>query len=620
MATTTQGVQVRKVDIIHASAQVMRQISAARPALALCLAPALASSVLLWMCYFPLAWGWLAWVALVPLLSLVRARSSPRRIYWCAYAAGSAFFWPALWWMPVNSHMIGAWALLSLYCALYFPVAIWLIRLFDRNTVLPLVFAVPMVWTALEFVRSFLLTGFAWYYLGHTQHTMLSLIQIADLGGVYLISFLVAAVNAWLFDLLYQFPGLRDAFRWEEPKHLQAAPRPLAGGSMWRPGLKYEAGLLLVAFVCTLIYGAWRLGQDRFQQGPLLALLQTNLSQGIRDEAKDEKERQANVRESMLHVDRLCMLAVKQPVIPDLIIWPETSYHFFWSEVSPQVPLDKIPQAVIQEEHMIRSHLRNELVRFYPTNHLLGLTAFELKTEKLQERFNAALLVQKDGRAAGRYDKIHRVPFGEYIPLQDWVPFIEIVSPYEGDFGISAGDKYMRFELGQHKFGVLTCYEDTDPFMARRYVRPDADGPAVDFLVNMSNDGWFEGGSEHEEHLAISRFRAIECRRALARSVNMGITAIIDGNGRVLAPKELPPLSEPHTWRIDDAAELPVAQWGSYKKTSGVLLARVPLDTRESFYAATGDVMPIGCCVLIGGVIVWSIARRRRRSAVPVVA
>src|SRR4029453_15227643 len=100
-------------------------------------------------------------VALVPLLCLVRARASSRRIYWCAYAAGSAFIWPALWWMPVNSHMIGAWALLSIYCAVYFPAAIWLIRRFDAPTPLPLVVSVPMVWTALEFVRSFLLTGFA---------------------------------------------------------------------------------------------------------------------------------------------------------------------------------------------------------------------------------------------------------------------------------------------------------------------------------------------------------------------------------------------------------------------------------------------------------------------------
>jgi apolipoprotein N-acyltransferase len=616
MTVATQGPQVRKVDIIHASAQVMPQSAAARPALLFCLAPALASSLLLWMSFFPLAWGWLGWVALVPLLCLVRARASSRRIYWCAYAAGSAFFWPALWWMPVNSHMIGAWALLSMYCALYFPAAIWLIRRFDRHTPLPLVLSVPIVWTALEFVRSFLLTGFAWYYLGHTQHAMLSLIQIADLGGVYLISFLVAAVNAWLFDLLYQLPGLRDLCHWEEPKHLDAATAPLAGGSMWRPGLKYEAGLLLIAFVCTLIYGAWRLGQDRFEQGPLLALLQTNLGQGIRETAKDDNERKTNLQEVARHADQLCKSAVNQPVMPDLIVWPETSYFLYWSEVSPELAVEKIPEPIMREEAFIREHLRDVLTNVYPTSHLLGLTAFYLNADAKESRFNSALFVRKGGRIAGRYDKIHRVPFGEYVPLKGWIPFVEAVSPYEGDFGIVAGEKHTRFELGKHKFGVLICYEDTDPFMARRYVRPDADGAAVDFLINMSNDGWFEGGSEHDEHLAISRFRAIECRRAVARSVNMGITAIIDGNGRVLRPEEVPPPSEPHTWKIGDAEDLPVAEWSSYKKTSGVLLARVPLDTRESFYAKSGDVMPSACCVLVGGVMLWSFARRRR-SAVP---
>src|SRR5262249_47735035 len=161
----------------------------------------------------------------------------------------------------------GAWALLSIYCALFFPVTIWLIRLLDRRTFLPLVLTVPVAWIAMEWVRSWLLEGFAWYYLGHSQHTVLSLIQMADLGGVYLVSFLVAAVNAWIFDVLYQFPGLRESFRWEEPKKSSGTAAPLRS-ARWRAALVLEAGLLIAGFVGALVYGAWRLGQNNFQPGP----------------------------------------------------------------------------------------------------------------------------------------------------------------------------------------------------------------------------------------------------------------------------------------------------------------------------------------------------------------
>ena len=195
---------------------------------------------------------------------------------------------------------------------------------------------------------------------------------------------------------------------------------------------------------------------------------------------------------------------------------------------------------------------------------------------------------------------MHRVPWGEYVPLKDWLPFMSWFTPYDFDYGIQQGEKFTRFPLaGKYQFGVLICYEDTDPFLAREYVRPSEDGPAVDFLVNISNDGWFDGSAEHEEHLAVSRFRAIECRRAMVRAVNMGISAVIDGNGRVLKPRPLLGMATP-VWVVpgrdwDRVEELPVSQWHQFKKVAGVLKAAVPIDGRFSFYAYAGDWLPIGC-------------------------
>src|SRR5437870_12380847 len=127
--------------------------------------PAACSGALLYACFFPLTWGWLAWVALAPLLCLVRAQGRARNIYCAAWLGGVIFFLPALYWVSVADYrMVYAWIALAMYCALYWVAAIFLLRRLDRSTTLPLVLTVPIVWTALEFLRSFLISGFAWYF------------------------------------------------------------------------------------------------------------------------------------------------------------------------------------------------------------------------------------------------------------------------------------------------------------------------------------------------------------------------------------------------------------------------------------------------------------------------
>src|SRR5262249_19777310 len=150
---------------------------------------------------------------LVPLLCLVRSEAQPRRVYLGAWAGGLAFFWFVLQWMRVaDIRMYATWAMLATWCSLFVPLGIFLIRRLERCTRLPLVVTVPIVWTGLEFIRAHLLTGFPWYFLGHTQHDFLPAIQIADLGGAYAVTFVVAAVNALVFEALYIRPGLRAWF------------------------------------------------------------------------------------------------------------------------------------------------------------------------------------------------------------------------------------------------------------------------------------------------------------------------------------------------------------------------------------------------------------------------
>ena len=365
--------------------------------------------------------------------------------------------------------------------------------------------------------------------------------------------------------------------------------------------------------VGTYLYGNYRLGQDRFDTGPTVCLLQTNLDQRIRNEAtrpdNDGHSAEAVRRQFAL----LCeQAAFKQAHKPDLLIWPETSYPGAWYQVSPKLPIEKVTTQWRDAEVNMRWQLEELAGTYTKIPHLLGMNTNYLDEHGKYRRFNSALLVSADGRVEARFDKMHRVPFGEYVPFKDWIPFMSALAPYDFDYSIQEGEKFTRFALGDYHFGVLVCFEDTDPFLARQYLRPTNDGPAVDFLVNMSNDGWFDGSSEHEEHLVVSRFRAIECRRALVRAVNMGVSAVIDGNGRVLKPT-LESDSKPPVWTVANApeqSELAVEDWAQFKQVAGILKAAVPIDRRFSFYTLAGDWLPIGCwLVLLGRLAAWSYAR-----------
>ena len=504
MSTEVQERPLRKLQAVAPSALPWWKL----------LTAALASSLLLWLCHFPVAWGWLGWVALVPLLFLVRINASKWRIFLASYLAGAAFFWPILTWMTVADYrMYATWAMLATYCSFYFPAAVGLVRYLDRRTSLPLIVTVPAVWTALEYARSFILTGFAWYYLGHTQHDVLPMIQIADLAGAYGVTFVLAAVNAWLFELLWSLPAVRRFFGREDE-----APRPRL------VLLQGMAVALLV--VATLGYGYWRLGQNDFATGPRMALVQSNLDQRIRNDTSDDAP-----RTMYMHSGLLTSRAMRTEPPPDVIIWPETSLGYVWNEVSPELPADRLPpkwdQWVKETQHLAK------IAAAWRTDILLGVNSEKLDATGQVRRYNTALLLRPDASVAGQYHKMHRVPFGEYVPFRDWLPWMNEFAPYDFDYSILPGDTFTRFPAAGRRFGVIICYEDTDPVLSRQYV---ADDP-VDFLVNISNDGWFDGTSEHDEHLAICRFRAVECRRAVVRSVNMGISAVIDGNGRVREPE-----------------------------------------------------------------------------------
>jgi apolipoprotein N-acyltransferase len=547
----------------------------------------LTSAALLWLCYFPAACGWLIWIALVPLLALVRSPARPWRLYLGSWLGGLVFYLAAIQWMRVaDPRMYATWIGLSFYCALYFPLAVYLIRFLDRRTFLPLVLSVPIVWTALEFLRSTLFGGFSWYMLAHSQHSILPLIQIADLTGAYGVSFLIAAVNALLLEIL--------------------AGR--AGKPNLRIGLLVKGLAVLAALIGTALYGFWRLGQEGGTPGPRIALIQGNLDQRLRNESSvsdDAAERMG------VHFSDLADLASFYR--PDMIVWPETSWPYEWQEKEAEGKRQIAPRCLRMAKDMAES---------WGTNLLVGMNAATRSADgRHQRRYNSAILIDRQGQCAGRYDKIHRVPFGEYVPFRDWLPWMSRLAPYDFDYSVWPGEEFTRFPLvasadgRSFTFGALICYEDADAEVARPYGGGDGQAPA-DFVLNISNDGWFDGTSEHDQHLAICRFRAIECRRSVARSVNMGISAVIDSNGRVLAPQDRPCPDrwrglDFHVWEVSmphgESAELPLSQWHEYKKVAGVLLADVPIDDRMSLYARCGDWLPWSCWLLLAAAAIIGV-------------
>ncbi len=550
---------------------------------------AVATGGLLWLCHFPMAWGWLAWVALVPLLSLVRMNVSTGKACLCAWLAGVLYFVPAIQWMRVaDQRMYATWLGLALYCSLLVPAGIAIVRYLDRKTGWPLVLTFPAVWTALEYFRAFFGGGFPWYFLGYTQHDFLPVIQIADVAGVFGVSFLVAGVNVIAFEWLARARWFRIVF---------AQPEVESGGAR---RLILSSAVVVAVLAGTLLYGFWRLDQNDFTPGPRLGLVQGSLDQRIRNDANDRGVQEA-LRAVAHHFQGLSDQAAYQRPRPDLIVWPETSFPGAWIETAPGRP-DANSREMAR---LVADRCR--------TNSLIGLNAYVTGADGRERRYNSALLVRADGQAGPRYDKMHRVPFGEYVPFKDWLPFMNRFAPYDFDYSVQPGETYTRFPLGNFHFGVLICYEDTDPYLARQYVRQDSGLAPADFLVNISNDGWFNGTSEHEEHLAICRFRAVESRRAVARAVNMGISAVVDGNGRVLepgTPKASGFPGDAPVWEVNPTegrpTELDVAHWARFKKVAGVLMGTIPLDHRFSLYAQWGDWLPWLCWLLIGLGIAWS--------------
>ncbi len=587
------------------------------------------SLVLLWLIFPPrCAWP-LAFVGLVPWALAVCRIQRPWVAHWGSFLFGWLFFlWNLSWLWPVTG--LGYLAL-AFYLALYWTLTAWALRTGRRAGISP-VWTLPVIWVGCEFLRGWVMTGLPWLYLSHAFYKQLIFIQISDLVGAYGVTFIVALVNGALIEW-----GL---YLWRCPTERRRR-KPALIGSL-------AAVVLLIG---NYAYGWYRLNESEFTDGPRVAVIQEDF---LLSSTPPYSEHQF-----VVFARYLALAAEAAREKPDLLVFPETVWastqniDFVREELQApeEVSADTwqygklcdnataafargdyagVNQVIARFERSLNSHNSREQSKYQlprlpaeggpPVTLVCGSVSLDTSPEQAyprQERFNSALIYDPDGQQRSeRYDKIHLVPFGEFVPFRNarvlgidlhWLyRLLNRLSPfsYGGtiEYSLTAGRQLTVFnlEVGDetYRFGTPICYEDTVPYLPRRYVQQSGQR-RVDFLVNISNDGWFLHSDELPQHLAICTFRAIENRIGIARAVNTGISGFIDPTGRIYSLVE-----------EDERTYGP--------GLIGYRVGTIEIDQRSTLYGRTGDWFAMLCVLcttaLWGGAIVtrWVFALQKR--------
>ena len=566
----------------------------------------LLSAGMLSLSFAPLGQFYLAWVGLAPLLLVIGDARSIRRAFLWGWLGGTVFFLINLSFLLLVT-VPGA-LLLPPYLALYWGLAAAAIRAArllgghqtrsdramsgfstsadgriattdgresasadGRGTSAgssPSVFlcatGVAAIWVAGEWLRGTVFTGFPWLFVGYSQSPLLAVCQIADFAGVYGVSVLVVLVNALAAMTLLHRDRVRSLFRaWVTTAALVAA---------------------------TAAYGGWRLAQTApLMPGPTVLVVQPN-DRDFRNKEAIEKQRES----VQFHLEQTAAALRQQPA--DLVVWSETTMPALNPEVRDELGQSPIGTLSDQTHRAIAAVARLNNTSLLVGGFYVDYTAGERGKRKPIGMRNSAFYYDRTGLQAARYDKIHLVPFGEFIPGRESYPwlyrFFMWVSPYTEDYNVSTGpaDALTVFPLqargADSRFVSPICFDDIDPaLMSKMFRRADGGKPAkqADFIVNLTNDGWFRW-SEQPQHLQHALFRSIENRAPTARAVNTGVSAFIDSCGRV-------------------EKTLPVG-------AIGTATHQLVLDRRVTLYTRFGDVFAYACITASAGIVVWSVVRR----------
>jgi apolipoprotein N-acyltransferase len=507
------------------------------------LAVATIGSVLLWAALPPLAIGWLGWFAPVPWLLLVQSRQLPgRRPYHSLYLAGLAFWLAAIHWLRLPHPLVYfGWIALSGYLAIYVPLFVGLSRVGVHRLGLPMWLVSPVVWAGLELARAHVMTGFMMGSLAHTQVDWPTVIQIADFGGEYLVDMLIVLVAAGVAQLIpiSSFGLQMDSPLWgSQLRHWKFTALSLLPGC--------------VALIAALAYGHWRLNDNTVTAGSRTARIALIQGNSLAD-WKLDAEKQRDIMNEYIRLSHEAVAKARatgdgRPL--DLVVWPETMFRVPLWTFDPDVQL---PVDVTQTKEQLAAAGPESLARLAQTLNAPILVGIDRQHFGLNAKadpdgpllptatYNSAALVNRDGKLLGTYDKHHLVMFGEYVPFARWLPFLNRITTVTGS--VDAGDGPAPMHLNGVVYAPNICYETVIPHVIRRHAAATSDDERrPDILVNLTNDAWYWGSNELDQHLACGVFRVIETRRPLVIAANGGISAWIDTYGRIRAqaPKMQP--------------------------------------------------------------------------------
>ena len=514
-----------------------------------------------------------------------------RRVWTLAWTSYVVFF---AWWvlrvMWLRHVQTFAPVGIALVCAGWFSLALVCLTMVQRRFNGALTLTLPVFWCAQEIARSvWPVGGFAWFTLGSSQAAWRTgehpgyLVQSADLFGWVTVSFLVAMTSGLIIDLIAR-PLIK--------RHANGKVRP-------RRTVLVALLLWLGCIVSAFIYGHQQLSNTPDATTPdsqiaVLGIVQTNVPQS--------NKIRGTVEQKMQGFDRLLELSEQSAADhpkPDLIVWPETMLPYAINDEA----VDAAKRGVYKEPYAALIVEMRERVQQHSDRYgiplVVGSQAWNIADHG--RSMNSALYVVPGGEVLNRYSKMHLVPMGEYIPGPTWFKdaFLKHLSPYDHDYTVQPGEGVVIFEVESKseapnlRVATPICYEDVVAVQCRKMVYGNNGIKRADLLVNLTNDGWYPGSHQGYQHLQIAVMRCIENRVPMARSVNTGVSGMIDSAGRV------GPL---------------VTVGGEHQEVDGYVNAMVTLDPRITLYGRVREGVWVGLCaaalLLLLGVLVPHTAKR----------
>ncbi len=503
-------------------------------------------------------------VFVVPLMMLAQRSESAKQAWWWSLLTGWAANFGGFYWisgllvdfgqMPF-AVALGICLLMNLYQGVSFAIFGTLFHVLDKRTKLPAILLAPVLWTSIELMFPLIFP----YYLGNSQWTFPVMIQVAELLGPLSVGTVLFIANGAILDVLRAFGPLKSADGVDAALKRRAM---ICGG----------VGAAVVA--ANLVYGVVRMGQVDAQMEAAEKLKIGLVEADIGIFSKEDPFKLAN---NLIIHQHLSKKLVEEDKV-DLLVWPESSFQapYVFASTEKSEDLEVLKKSTREYRRWFPRNAtymhpssapllkddasdidagtkrsdRYAVQRGFKVPILFGGISFrvlseeELRTNPPNKKmtrivdgkrvrqprnfrvYNTATLLDEEGRVKGSYDKTYLLAFGEYIPFADYFPSVYDMIPAASEF--TPGDTITVMPFGDHRIGVMICYEDIIPAFGRKLAKED---PHV--IINVTNDAWFGKTAEPYLHLALASFRSVETRKWLLRSTNTGVSAFIDANGRL---------------------------------------------------------------------------------------